>query len=102
MAESRFGAKVLVWLGEGATPWVVCTLPGLSRPSTKSPANFLCSAPFLALMAISFHTYTPHGDDRAERGPSWRETASEQESGGSQPTQLSACGLETSQAQEPL
>lgn len=92
----------------GAALWVLHTLPGLGRSSTKSPANFLCSAsrsaPFQALTAISPPVPTP---TLAVEMTGWRGVLH----GGRQcqsrnleapgPTQLSSCGLGTSHAQEP-
>lgn len=47
------------------------------------------------------HIHTRHGDNRVERGPSWRETVLEQKSRGSGPTQLSAYDRGTDQARGP-
>ena len=55
--ENRLWGKVWAWISEGDPLQVGHVLPGLGRPSIKSPANFLCSvscfAPFMALMDIS-------------------------------------------------
>lgn len=73
VVESRFGVKVLVWLGEGIILWVVRILLGFSRFFTKFLVNFLCFVSFLFFMVIFFYIYISYGDDRAERGFFWRE-----------------------------
>ena len=56
----------------GGTPGVGHTLPGLGRPSTKSPANFLRSAshfaPFLALKAVFPPPPSPTVEVTGQRG----------------------------------
>lgn len=72
VAESRLWVQVLAGLGKGATSWVGLSLPGFGRPSTKSPANFLCPAShsptFLAGMAIPPPTPTPTMEMAGRRG----------------------------------
>ena len=61
-----------MWLSEGETLQVGHVLPGLGRPSMKSPADFLSSvsrfAPFLALMDISLPLPIPAVEMAGQRG----------------------------------